>query len=839
MSSQAIKQLQEPPSAEFAHKSALDALNKNFVDSSHLDVLQRILEDASTNQVLLKQQLDASEKDIGTLTTKTRIGAMVQLEKARELASHRDSLEDELAYLSHDLVSSLSPAGEDNTPTLLEDVETMHRALKELESVRSYVAVLERALALSESALSQMRRSVSPISAATTSEYGALQTFISDVTRACNAAEELGNPNGSLHLISFLQKVRDKTWADMTAVLSSTLISASENLEWPSAVDYLAASKEDRTAFESAFSDLLRLQEIGQSLYLSAQEDEGLYPLQALVQPVALRFKYHFDAERETNRLDKPEWYFTHIVNVAHDHRPFMENIVQRLVSSSKFQQVNAWHNYTTLLLPILERKLKRSIPLLLTHPALLAHTVYQSLVFDTSLRELGYEFSQDKKKAGDSERKYEEEGGISRVILDQKDWFNAWLDGEKKFADDQYHEIISSSDAWLITDDDRHESAESSTSRSSALRATNSARRIKALVEQVTDRYSPLPSFRQRTRFLVHVQLPVLELYHSRISSSLDAFETLSSALVRAVPGALGAEGTKMDTQRLTGGVEGSQRLCKALLSARYIENAMQNWGEEVFFLELWTEINSRASLRIRAESHPSLPGPDTRHHDDLESPEETIFEELITQYANISSRAEDMLAQQICGECEAALKPYFSALATPQPDLDDGTLEIAVPTTLLPAITLLSSHLTFLRNTLAVSAVTQLYRRVSLRISEHVLQRQVLFRPGLTRGPARNGLTRVHARAVQTECELWPETCQMALNTSRARIEKPWSRLLAAGRLLGADLQRDEQLRDVLLNGHGDEWEKALDGVTALGSGGLGKDEVRTVLRLRDDCR
>ena len=35
------------------------------------------------------------------------------------------------------------------------------------------------------------------------------------------------------------------------------------------------------------------------------RESEGLYPLQALVQPVALRFKYHFDSERETNRLDK------------------------------------------------------------------------------------------------------------------------------------------------------------------------------------------------------------------------------------------------------------------------------------------------------------------------------------------------------------------------------------------------------------------------------------------------------------------------------------------------------------------------------------------------------
>jgi hypothetical protein len=146
-------------------------------------------------------------------------------------------------------------------------------------------------------------------------------------------------------------------------------------------------------------------------------------------------------------------------------------------------------------------------------------------------------------------------------------------------------------------------------------LRSTNSARRIKGLVEQVTgefggplpsrraliatyikDRYSPLPHFTQRTRFLISVQLPLLEYYYSRISSSLDAFETLSSAFVRAVPGALGvsmgagsAEGTaKVDTGRLTSGVDGIQRLCKALVSAKFVEGAMEGWGEELVSPEI-----------------------------------------------------------------------------------------------------------------------------------------------------------------------------------------------------------------------------------------------------------
>ena len=39
---------------------------------------------------------------------------------------------------------------------------------------------------------------------------------------------------------------------------------------------------------------------------------------------------------------------------------------------------------------------------------------------------------------------------------------------------------------------------------------------------------------------------------------------------------------GVHVDT-RLTSGVEGVQRLCKALLSAKYIEVSMEEWGEEL----------------------------------------------------------------------------------------------------------------------------------------------------------------------------------------------------------------------------------------------------------------
>ena len=89
---------------------------------------------------------------------------------------------------------------------------------------------------------------------------------------------------------------------------------------------------------------------------------------------------------------------------------------------------------------------------------------------------------------------------GVSEVILGKREWFDAWMEGEMKceftevslstelylisfvVAEDQYQEIISAPDAWLVADE-----ASEDTNSGLELRSTNSARRIKALVEQVT----------------------------------------------------------------------------------------------------------------------------------------------------------------------------------------------------------------------------------------------------------------------------------------------------------------------------------------------------------------
>jgi RAD50-interacting protein 1 len=91
-------------------------------------------------------QLSESQAQLDALLLKTRNDIKLQLNRAQELSLLRHTVSDELSYLSQELVSSFS---DDNTnSTLLEDIEILHRSLKELQSVRDYVQIIRHALSV-------------------------------------------------------------------------------------------------------------------------------------------------------------------------------------------------------------------------------------------------------------------------------------------------------------------------------------------------------------------------------------------------------------------------------------------------------------------------------------------------------------------------------------------------------------------------------------------------------------------------------------------------------------------------------------------------------------------
>jgi RAD50-interacting protein 1 len=186
--------------------------------------------------------LAASHSNIQKLRSEQIENVTLRLHSAQEISLLGHSLIDELSSLFGQLLSDNSLPSE--PPTLLEDLESMHRRLREQESVRAYVQVIHRALQLrcaetqthssfivsnlpfSEAATAE----ICPNSPIIVSKYRALQTLVSAVKRGCSPASDVAEEvDISLRLVSFLEETQGQTWLNMKAVLSRYVTPTSHN----------------------------------------------------------------------------------------------------------------------------------------------------------------------------------------------------------------------------------------------------------------------------------------------------------------------------------------------------------------------------------------------------------------------------------------------------------------------------------------------------------------------------------------------------------------------------------------------------------------------------------
>ena len=108
-----------------------------------------------------------------------------------------------------------------------------------------------------------------------------------------------------------------------------------------------------------------------------------LLPLEVMLKPLELRFKYHFYGDRPTNRPDK----------------------VRTL-------SINA-------LLPMVREKVFALLPKISTQPQLLSHLIHELMDFDIRLRD---DWGYDGGCGADGWK------GLTWEVLVQRHWFGSWL---------------------------------------------------------------------------------------------------------------------------------------------------------------------------------------------------------------------------------------------------------------------------------------------------------------------------------------------------------------------------------------------------------------------------
>ena len=446
-----------------------------------------------------------------------------------------------------------------------------------------------------------------------------------------------------------------------------------------------------------------------------------LLPLQVMARPLVLRFKYHFSGNRPTNRLDKPEYFLSNVLDILETHNDFLVEFLQPVLD--RRSQHNA-HNFDlphtdatsafiTSLLPMAREKLLALLPQIKDNSNLLSHLMNELMKFDDTLRDSwGYT---------PNPSALESWKGLTWEVLVTYSYFEAWLQDEKTFALSRYKTIIAADDSGDID----YDSLEASSTKPS-----KGAIRVNDLLETITDRYRPLFSFSQKLRFLIDIQLEIFDQYHNRLSDSLENYLVRTSTLGRATMT------TDQNSQTIDlSGIVGLERLCRVFGSAAYLEDKMSDWSEDIFFLELWDELldrskqNSRtgrsvardlSTAQIAAKTSASVA---SGTEDADESNNGALFDETASAYRHLRLRSETILKETLDANIRSAFKLYskvasWSSLSvpssspTPSPELD-------------PVLHVLTTQLSFLVTVLSPVHLRRVARQVCGALQDFLLDR------------------------------------------------------------------------------------------------------------------
>jgi hypothetical protein len=507
------------------------------------------------------------------------------------------------------------------------------------------------------------------------------------------------------HIVRQVAKIKEHIQKHFSDDLEATL----KKMNWPKATSMVPMALQDE--WNKNIGRLLDLQrpdlEARDRFTVTQQRVEdppALLPLEVLVHPLEQRFAYHFSGNKPTNRLDKPEYFLSHTEKIIEGYSEFVQNSLQPLLIkhyrgsdlSLTPAYIDAISAFITALLPMVQRKIISFASQVTSQPNLLSHLVHQVLDFDKMIEE-NYAYTPSSPSTPWR--------GLAYFLLDTSGYFQRWLDVERDFAHARYGSIIDNAEGGELDWD---------SVASDATKPTKAAIRVNDLLETVTDRYRPLASFSQKLRFLIDIQIAIFDQFHARLHSSLEAYITMTSALARTV------HGISREDQAELQGVKGLDRLCRVFGSAEYLERAMRDWSDDIFFLELWDELQDRANNRdtisrtlgslqeIQSKTSAAV-GQDGGH---AAAQSGALFDETAEAYRHLRVRSEGIIVETLTYNIREALRPYTRV--TTWASLSTTSAGGSISAELDPALRLLTDYLTFLHSALGKVPLRRVTRQL-----------------------------------------------------------------------------------------------------------------------------
>ncbi|OQR84488.1 RAD50-interacting protein 1-like [Achlya hypogyna] len=336
-----------------------------------------------------------------------------------------------------------------------------------------------------------------------------------------------------------------------TQLLTAILV----ELDWPRQL-----SEAERVAmaptcerFATTFTRLVQLQLSLTSVAVgdSAASTPDLWAMECLLKPVVRRFQYHFDTNKKTNDITKPEWFFTFVLEILQGHYDFIQQLVApalAVASSDVRPPLDAMTMFIRgLLLPV-RHKVSDILPLLLESAKskpLLCHAIDEIVAFEKTLREdYGYV------AVPPAQFKRSSVPTVLDLCAQSTRAFGLWTAMDRDYAQTFVATFLQGDTAWdevLDGGDD--------------LRVTNAAYAVASCLDALKQRFQALSDPGHRYGYVQQVLKPFLQHCY-----------TLFAAFAKA--------------QKLP--ATDTSRFCAALNSCHFVRLLLQEYDEMAVFVEL-----------------------------------------------------------------------------------------------------------------------------------------------------------------------------------------------------------------------------------------------------------
>lgn len=587
--------------------------------------------------------------------------------------------------------------------------ESKMTKLRRLEIAEGYVEILKEV----DDVMVQTRDKIKPAPQNALESYARLRSLLQSLQVAQPAAE-----GAAPHLIDHVERQTNALYAEIKTSFEATFQSTLERMAWPKKELKLLNNIVQDWADQAGLLLDLQLPELKQRFSdesTTSFQPIVLLPLQIMARPLAQRFQYHFYGERPTNRLDKPQYFFSHILDLLEQHSLFMNQLFQpildtRVRHSEQLETIypDAISAFITSLLPMVSAKCLSLLPQISSQPQLLSHFINEMMSFDNTLRET-WTYTPISGSFIDWK-------GLTWEMLNIHGYFNTWLEVEKEFALNRYKKIRDAPESGNI----EYDGIEPSRSK-----PTKGAIRVNDLLETITDRYRGLSSFSQKMKFLMEVQLAIFDDYHNHLYGSFQAYLVSSHTAGRLIQG---------QTEADAGGLKGLEALVKIFGSAEYLERKMSDWSEDLFFLELWEELQDRARRNTRGGSvgrdltvdQVAAKTSSTIKHNDNDIADDeggALFDETATTYRRLRERSEAEIIRLLETSIRNAIRPLtkvsiWSSLSSASSDITSLSTSSALDSLL----TALSTLLEFLSKVIAPNPLRRITRQFSLTLQREI---------------------------------------------------------------------------------------------------------------------